>query len=155
MATTISRGLAAGEIDMLKPVFGSGIDYTKVWVHNYKWFPFQPDDTTMTPNGEEYWNPGDFLMDFSLSSVPVWKRAWFVHEGTHLYQHYGLKWNVTVRGIVSRNYKYKLDASKTKLSDYGLEEMGDIASDYYKLTQGDTIKKSYTLKDYAGLLPIK
>jgi type VI secretion system secreted protein VgrG len=108
----------------------------------------------MTPNGQEYWNPGDYEADFSLPSLALSKLGWFVHEGTHLYQHYGLKWNVTVRGAVSRNYNYTLVPAKKKLSDYKLEEMGDIASDYYKLKQGGSILKPYSLSDYAGLLPI-
>lgn len=140
---------------MLKAVFGSGITYNKVVIHNTKWAFFQPSDTTMTPNGEEYWNPGDYVPDFSVVGVPLWKKAWFIHEGAHLYQHYGLRWNVIARGIFSRNYNYKLDPAKTKLSDYGLEEMGDIASDYYTLKQGGSISpRTYVLADYASLLPI-
>jgi hypothetical protein len=152
----ISRDLTQNEVLMLRTVFGSGITYSSVKIHNEKWHFFQPDDTTMTPNGEEYWNPGDYLADFSPASVPLSTRAWFIHEGAHLYQYYGLKWSVIARGIVSRNYDYKLDPSKTKLSDYKLEEMGDIAADYYTLKNGGTIKASraYSLKDYAALLPI-
>jgi hypothetical protein len=153
--TDITRKLTQGEIDMLKGVFGSGIDYDKARVNNFKWIFLQPDGTTMTPNGQMYWNPGDYLPDFSLPSVPLSTRAWFVHEGMHLYQYYGLHWNVEARGIFSRNYNYTLDpAKKKKLTDYGLEEMGDIASDYYTLKQGGAITKHYSLPDYAALLPI-
>ncbi|HLK67358.1 MAG TPA: hypothetical protein VKU19_28175 [Bryobacteraceae bacterium] len=146
------RALTAGEIDMLKSVYGKGINYSAAQVHDEKWIPFQPDDTAMTPNGEMYWPPKHYSADFSKE--PIATRAWFVHEGCHLYQYYGLGWSVIARGIVSRNYNYTLDPKKTKLSDYGLEEMGDIASDYYTLTQGGTITKKYVLKDYASLLPI-
>ena len=139
---------------MLKDVFGSGIVYGSVRIHNYKWIVFQPDDTAMTPNGHMYWPPDHYLADFSLSTVTLGKRAWFVHEGAHLYQFYGLGWNVIARGAVSRNYDYKLDAKKKKLSDYALEEMGDIAMDYYTLKQGGTITRPYGLADYAGLLPL-
>ena len=153
--TDISRKLTSGEVDMLKLIFGSGIDYDATRINNFKWHFFQPDDTTMTPNGQEYWNPGDYEVDFSPPSVSLSKRGWFVHEGTHLYQHYGLNWNVTVRGVVSRNYNYTLDPAKKKLSDYKLEEMGDIASDYYTLKQGGAISRPYVLSNYAGLLPIR
>jgi hypothetical protein len=57
--------------------------------------------------------------------------------------------------MVDRNYDYKLDKAKTKLSDYGLEEMGDIASDFYKLRVGASIApRTYALSDYAALLPL-
>jgi hypothetical protein len=149
----ITRNLTAGEKEMLRAVFGTGITYSSVRIHNYKWFIFQPDDTAMTPNGQMYWPPAEYLADFSLSTVGLSTRAWFVHEGTHLYQHYGLGWNVIARGIVDREYNYTLDPAK-KFADYGLEQMGDIASDYYTLKQSGRITKSYGLADYASLLPI-
>jgi hypothetical protein len=150
---SISRGLTDGETAMLRSIYGSGITYGSVRIHDEKWHFFQPAHTTMTPNGEMYWNPGDYEADFSVASLS--KQGWFVHEGGHLYQHYGLHWNVIARGIVDRSYDYKLDPAKTKLSDYGLEEMGDIASDYYTLTKGGSISpRTYVLADYGTLLPI-
>jgi hypothetical protein len=148
----ITRLLTTGETNMLKAVFGSGITYGSVRVHNFKWAFFQPDDTAMTPNGEVYFPEKHYVADFSSQGLS--KRTWFVHEGAHLYQHYGLKWNVTLRGAFDRNYNYKLDPKKTKLSDYGLEEMGDIAGDYYTLKNGGSIQRPYKLSDYSKLLPI-
>src|SRR5580658_68574 len=148
----ISRKLTLGEITMLKSVFGSQITYDSVLIHDYKWWPFQPARTTMTPNGEEYWNKNDYVADFSHADLS--KRAWFIHEGAHLYQHYGLQWDVKARGIFDRNYNYTLDPNKTKLADYGLEQMRDIARDYYVLVNGGSIAKPYVLSNYLGLLPI-
>jgi hypothetical protein len=146
----IDRGLTAGEIAMLKSVFASTITYASVKVHNYKYIFFQPDDTAMTPNGEIYFPAGRYLADFSTASLS--NRAWFVHAGAHLYPFDSLGWSVKVRGIVDRNYDYKLDPKK-KFQDYGLEEMGDIAQDYYTLREGGRIARPYNLSDYATLLP--
>jgi hypothetical protein len=151
MSTT--RSLTPGETTLLRSVYGSGITYSSVRIHDYKWFPFQPDDTAMTPNGEMYWPAAHYMADFSVGSMS--KRAWFVHEGAHLYKYYGLHWSVTLRGIVDRNYDYRLDPAKTRLRDYGLEEMGDIASDYYTLRSGGSISpRTYVASDYSALLPI-
>jgi hypothetical protein len=149
---SISRKLAAGEKTMLQSVFGSQITYDSVVIHDYKWWPFQPGGITMTPNGEMYWNKVDYVDDFSKADLS--KQAWFIHEGAHLYQHYGLHWNVESRGIFDRNYDYVLDPAKTKLSEYGLEQMGNIARDYYILVKGGSIAKTYVLSNYLGLLPI-
>lgn len=146
----ITRGLTAGEIAMLSSVFGSTIPYAKVKVHNYKAYFFQPDDTAMTPDGEVYFPPAHFQADFSTASPS--DQAWFVHEGAHLYQYYSLKWTIKVRGIVDRNYDYTLDPAK-KFQDYGLEQQGDIARDFYKLKNGVAISKPYKLSDYATILP--
>jgi hypothetical protein len=148
----ISRVLTLGETDMLKRVFGAGITYTSVRVHNHKYIFFQPDNTAMTPNGSIYFPEAHYLADFSTASLG--DRAWFVHEGTHLYQYYGLGWNLIARAPFDRDYDYTLDPKKTKLGDYGMEQMGDIAQDYYKLKNGGSISKKYTLADYASLLPI-
>jgi hypothetical protein len=148
-----ARSLTSGEIALLRSVFGSGITYASVRINNTKWFIFQPDDTAMTPNGHMYWPPAHYVGDFSAELLG--KRAWFVHEGAHLYQYYGLRWNVTLRGITDRNYNYRLDPAKTSLSSYGLEEMGDIASDYYILRSGGSISpRTYVSSDYAALLPL-
>lgn len=150
----IDRPLTSGEIALLRSVFGNGITYSAVRIHDYKWFPLQPAGCTMTPNGEMYWNQADYEADFSTASVN--KKAWFVHEGGHLYEHYGLGWNVIARGIWDRQYTYTLIPSKTKLSDYGLEQIGDIARDYYYLTLGySNVHPPNVLADYTPvLLPI-
>jgi hypothetical protein len=148
----IHRVLTLGETTLLRSVFGAGINYTAVKVHNHKFIFFQPDDTAMTPNGQIYFPAKHYLSDFSTASLR--DRAWFIHEGAHLYQHYALGWNLIVRGPFDRGYDYKLDPTKTKFSDYGLEQMGDIAQDYYTLKNGGSISKSHTLAEYAALLPI-
>ena len=148
----VTRGLTAGEITMLRSVFGASITYASVRVHNFKWAFFQPANTAMTPNGQIYFPAEHYVADFSSTTLS--KRAWFVHEGAHLYQHYGLRWNVVVRGAVDRNYSYTLSPTKKSLSDYGLEEMGDICADYYTLVQRGAIVKPYKLADFATLLPI-
>ncbi len=149
---TIHRVLTLGETSMLKSVFGGGITYTAVKVHNHRFIFFQPGDTAMTPNGQIYFPEAHYLADFSTASLG--DRAWFIHEGAHLYQHYGLGWNLIARAPFDREYSYTLDPKKTQLKEYGLEQMGAIAQDYYTLKNGGSISKAYKLADYAGLLPI-
>lgn len=147
----IDRGLTAGETALLESVFAKTIAFSSVKVHNYKYIFFQPDDTAMTPNGEIYFPPKHYKADFSVESLSV--RAWFIHEGAHLYQYYSLKWIVKVRGIVDRSYDYKLDSRK-KFQHYGLEEQGDIAHDYYVLREGGKISRPYKLSQFARVLPL-
>lgn len=146
----IDRELTAGEIALLKSVFANTIEYSRVRVHNYKAYFFQPDDAAMTPDGEIYFPVKHYQEDFSTASLS--DRAWFVHEGAHLYQFYFLKWNIKLRGITDRKYDYTLETRK-KFQDYGLEQQGDIARDYYILSMGGRISKKYNLSDYATILP--
>lgn len=147
------RTLTEGERALLRSIFADNIDYEAARVYGRKWQFFQPRHTAMAPNGHVYFPPAHYLPDYSLLALPLATRAWFVHEGAHLYQHYGLGWNVIVRGMVSRRYSYKLTAGKP-FARYGLEQMGSIAADYYTLTQGGTIKPPYSLVDFAGTLPL-
>jgi hypothetical protein len=147
------RGLTEGEKDMLASVFAGYIDYDAAAIFARKWQFFQPKHTTMAPDGNMYWNPADYLEDFSLATVPLEKRAWFVHEGAHLYQHYHLRWNVIVRGAIDRRYGYKLVAGK-KFDKYGLEQMGSIAADYFTLLHQGCIKPPYVLSDFLDALPL-
>ena len=139
---------------MLRELFADHIDYDRARVFARKWQFFQPKHIAMAPNGNVYFPPPHHLDDFSLLDVPLHKRAWFVHEGAHLYQYYGLRWNVIARGIVQRRYRYRLTPGKP-FHAYGLEQMGSIAADYYTLTQGGRIDNGHTLIDFTGVLPLR
>lgn len=146
----ISRDLTQGEIEILKSVFANTIPYQDVKIRNYKAYFFQPDDTAMTPDGKIYFPAKHYLTDFS--TAPLHIRAWLVHEGAHLFQYYSLGWNIKIRGIADRNYDYTLDPRK-KFQQYGLEQQGSIAQDFYTLRNGGRISRPYNLSDFATVLP--
>ena len=126
------RGLTAGEVAMLRQVFGSSIDYGAVKLHNHGYwmlFGFQPDDTATAPNGEIYLPAELFKADFSLE-MDVHKRL-LVHEMTHVWQYqlgYPVKRVRTPRPRMS--YAYTLTAGR-HLCDYNMEAQGNILADYF------------------------
>ncbi len=135
----ISRPLTVGEIDMCKLVFQDSIDYTTVRVHNEEYLPFglQADDNAMTPNGEIYFNPDMYKLDFSVEKPEG--KIWFIHEMVHVWQYqlgYWIKWNafwIAVTGgyIGGRAYKYDPNEMFKTLPDYNMEQQGEIVSHYY------------------------
>jgi hypothetical protein len=52
-----SRALTPGEIALCRSVFGDAIDYAKVRLIKGKWWPFQPRNAAMAPNGRIYFHP--------------------------------------------------------------------------------------------------
>ena len=109
----------------------------------------------MTPDGNIYFHGSDYREDFSLPSVPVERRALFMHESTHLYQHYILGYHLMVSAPFGRKYDYQLEPGK-KLRQYGIEQMGSIVEDFYSLHHGRRKSGlSYTLKDYADAVPVR
>lgn len=64
------RLLTLGEKNLAQTVFGSSIQWNKVWVHCDSYLPFglQGKFVGMTPNGEMYFRKETYLNDFSLAS---------------------------------------------------------------------------------------
>ena len=136
---------------MLQDVFADGIDYGRVRIHPHR---LLSPTRAMTPWGRMYLPGGWYAPDLSSQAVPLNVRAVFVHEGAHLYQWYGLRRLVWLRGMVSRNYDYELVPGKPYPA-YGLEQMGQIAEDYYTLLNGGRTGRPYKLADYQPLLPVR
>jgi len=132
------RALTAGEIAMARTVFKDSVDYTKVKVHHGGWWVFFGlQNTAVTPNGEMYFPESTELYrdDFSNPDRSRYK-ALFMHEMTHVWQ-YQLGYPVKKRGLtITRQglkvYEYSLSVDKS-LSDYNLEQQGEILSDYYMI----------------------
>jgi hypothetical protein len=115
----------------------------------------------MAPNGSLYFPDNLFANDFAAPGVTLRRRALLVHEGTHLYQYYGLNWDVVARRVFTTGfnsrYSYKLQHGK-KLIEYGLEQMGMIAQHYYTLREGGTLERpydQYAMSDYLNMLPLE
>ncbi|WP_017518336.1 type VI secretion system Vgr family protein [Pseudomonas nitroreducens] len=132
------RELTAGEIAMARTVFKDAIDYSKVKVHHGGWWLFMGfQNTAVTPNGEMYFpkSTGYYRDDFS-STGRGRDKALFIHEMTHVWQYqlgYWVKWHalwVTSRGSAAYQYELKRDGL---LSNYNMEQQGEIVSDYYMI----------------------
>jgi hypothetical protein len=74
------RALTAGEIAMVRCLFGDAIDYGSVRIYKRRYPPFglQPVDCAMSPNGHMFFHKSRCLDDFSTGG----ERAchWFMHE---------------------------------------------------------------------------
>lgn len=130
------RGLTSGELAMARTVFGDGLNYKTILIHSHGWWLFmgmQDRNTAVTPNGKMYFPKDIYKPDFSESDT---SRALFMHEMTHVWQHqmgYGVKTHgltVTSRGRSA--YMYQL-TSDSHLSDFNMEQQGNIISDYYMI----------------------
>ncbi len=141
------RGLTAGEVAMLRQVFGSSVDYGAVKLHNHGYwmlFGFQPDDTATAPNGEIYLPADLFSPDFSVEPNDVGRLL--VHEMTHVWQYqlgYPVKRVRAPRPGMS--YRYALAAGK-QLCDYNMEAQGNILADYYLLKFRNEQRSLYELR---------
>ncbi|MGV3344240.1 hypothetical protein ACGVWS_00320 [Enterobacteriaceae bacterium LUAb1] len=120
------RRLPSGEMARCKTIFKDAIDYSRVNVHRGGDFPFglQSKNTAVTPNGERWFRPENFLREM-VSKHGV------IHEMTHVWQ-YQLGLNVKFSGVVSwaANYGYSLPNHRL-FSDYSMEQQASIVADYF------------------------
>jgi len=129
-----SRGLTAGEINMLRTVFGDSINYDSVQVTANA---IVINDTAISTDGNIRFDPSDYQDDFSQSSIQ--DKSWFVHEMTHVWQSQngyevfdnGLGLQGIMLGSDVNPYSYDLDPNKS-FRDYNMEQQADIISDYYR-----------------------
>lgn len=140
------RPMTIGEILMVECIFGTSIKYHEVKIYKRKFIFFQPDDTTMAPDGNIWFNPGFFEEDFS-AQPSLSKKAHFIHEMTHVWQKH-LGYPVMLRGAIriGLDYQYKLSEAK-KLSNYNMEAQGEIISDYFMLKHLNQ-PQSVSVKEY-------
>lgn len=135
-----SRSLTLREEALAKAVFKSSIDYKKVRIHDKKYFPLQPRDVGMTPNGEIYVS-GDLLYSSDYGVDSHYHKSFFIHEMAHVYQ-YQLKILNPIASAIGeyltngfnylKAYEYTLEVGKDLL-EYSLEQQAQIISDYFLL----------------------
>ncbi|MEK7858344.1 MAG: hypothetical protein AAB320_04300 [Elusimicrobiota bacterium] len=131
------RRLTPGEIEMLKPIFRDGIDYSKVYIYPETWNIFQPNNVIMAPNGNIYWPLGaGYNGDFSSSGTRG--HLDLVHEMTHVYQ-YQQGISVIGRRLEEGGiYAYVLDPKKT-MNDYTLEQQAVMVATYFYCVQNGNV----------------
>ena len=136
-----ARKLTAGEIKLAHSVFGDSLrlDYVQLktawWVLKHY---------AVSPNGNIYFHPIDWLEDFS--QVALGKQSWLIHELTHVWQlQQGLK---VVRGaLIDRRYDYVLEVGKPFFK-YGIEQQARMVQDYFVRRQ-----RGQDCQDLADCIP--
>ncbi|MCG3878061.1 type IV secretion protein Rhs [Psychrobacter sp. Ps6] len=119
-----SRYLTVGEIALARLVFGDSLKLDEVRLKTTWWVL---KNYAVSPNGNIYFNPADWIDDFSAASLG--KQSWLIHELTHVWQlQQGLK---VVRGaLIDRRYDYVLETGKS-FFEYGIEQQARMVQDYF------------------------
>ncbi|NUQ17279.1 MAG: vgr related protein [Sphingomonas sp.] len=122
----VSRPLTTGEIALARSIFGDAVDYSRVRLIKGKWWPFQPRNAAMAPNGNIYFHPvaGGWTEDFARE--PLFRQGFFIHEMTHVWQaQKGGRYYLPLMRHPFCRYGYELKAGKP-FSSYGLEQQAEI-----------------------------
>lgn len=150
-----SRALTREEAALARTLFGAAIDYGRVRVHDRKWWPFQPKDVTMAPDGDLWFHPDGGLFCTDFCDSPLHIQGLFVHEMTHVWQaqRSGRWWLPLMRHPFCR-YGYDIVPGKP-FDRYGIEQQAEIVRHTYLLRRGVAVPGKPGLDVYEALLPFR
>ena len=125
------RSLTQAECALAAGVFGDAIDYARVRVHRRKWWPFQPRDVTMAPDGHLWFHPLAPHYRDCFASASRATQAHFIHEMTHVWQAQTRgRWYLPLMRHPFCRYRYVLEDGKP-FDRYGLEQQAEIVKDAF------------------------
>lgn len=148
-----TRPLTAAEVTLAHSVFGNAIDLARVRIHHRRWFPFQPRNAVMAPDGDIWCHPKGVLWRdcYAAASLPM--QALFVHEMVHVWQAQTRgRWYLPLMRHPFCRYRYLLKPGRP-FAAYGIEQQAEIVADAFLLTRGVAKIGMPGLAAYRALLP--
>ncbi|MBV9559483.1 MAG: hypothetical protein JOY90_03325 [Bradyrhizobium sp.] len=132
-------------------MFGDAIDYAKVRVYERKWWPLQPRNWIMAPDGDLWLHPCGLLAGIDFAKAGLGLQGLFIHEMTHVWQHQkGIC--LLLRRHPFCRYAYRLAPGKP-FERYGIEQQAEITRDVFLLRRGVRRNAAAAKVNYAALLP--
>lgn len=143
--------MTGAERELAASIFGDAIDYGRVTLNRRKWFPFQPRRTLMAPDGRIWFHPKGphWCEDFGQASLS--RKALFLHEMTHVWQHQSGIFLPLRRHPFCR-YSYSLKPG-WPLQRYGIEQQAEIVRHTFLLREGRAVPGAPPLASYEAILP--
>jgi hypothetical protein len=134
-------------------MFGDAIDYERVRIHVRTWWPFQPRNVVMAPDGDLWFHPqGDLCRDDFGCAAPH-ERGLFIHEMTHVWQaQRGGRWYLPLMRHPFCRYDYTLVPGKP-FDRYGIEQQAEIVQHAWMLRQGMRVPGAAAPAEYEAVLP--
>ena len=123
----MSRSLTEGERAIAARLFGGALDPEPVRVHRARWWPLQPRNVVMAPNGAIWVHPKSALWRDDYARCEPMLTGLFVHELTHVWQHQHGIWLPLRRHPFCR-YRYAYRPGRP-LRRYGIEQQAEIVRD--------------------------
>ena len=148
-----ARPLTPEEIGLARTVFGGAIDYGAVSIRRRKWFPFQPRNTVMAPDGHIWVHPRSTLWRDDYAEAPPRLQGLFVHELTHVWQAQTRgRWYLVLMRHPFCRYRYDF-VPGWPLERYGLEQQAEIVRHVFLMRRGHGAPGAPALADLEAIFP--
>ena len=142
----IERVLTEGERRVAEAMFGAAIDPDRVRIHHRKWWPLQPANVAMAPDGHLWMGEALWREDFTVAEPSL--QALFVHELTHVWQaQRGGRWFLPFMRHPFCRYRYSIVPGRP-FRRYGLEQQAMIVEHAWRAR-----KRGAPDEALEGLLP--
>jgi hypothetical protein len=143
-----ARALTGGEIALAAEIFGPAIDYARVRVHHRRWWPLQPANVCMSPDGDLWFGRTSPLWREDFAKASLGLQGLFVHEMTHVWQaQQGGRWFLPMIRHPFCRYRYQPVPGKP-FRRYGIEQQAEIVRHVFLVRRGIT-----GVPDLSALLP--
>ncbi len=120
------RRLTLGETALAGLIFGNAIAYDMVRIHRRCWWPLQPREVVMAPDGHIWIHPKGLTWSDDFSSASLSMQGLFIHEMTHVWQaQKGGRWFLPLARHPFCRYAYRLVPGKP-FARYGIEQQAEI-----------------------------
>ncbi|RYD89186.1 MAG: vgr related protein [Sphingomonadales bacterium] len=147
------RPLTDAERNLARSMFGEAIDPGRVRIRRATWWPFQPRNALMAPDGDIWCHPRGPHWRDCYASASLAMQALFVHEMTHIWQaQRGGRWYLPLMRHPFCRYVYTLKPGKP-FARYGIEQQAEIVQDAFLLRNGMAKIGKPELEVYEALLP--
>ncbi len=150
-----SRALTEAEQALARSMFGEAIDLGRVRIRRATWWPFQPRNALMAPDGDIWCHPQGNLWCDCYASAGLSMQALFVHEMTHVWQaQRGGRWYLPLMRHPFCLYDYRVKQGKP-FRRYGIEQQAEIVEHAFLLRSGVAKFGKPGLAVYEALLPFR
>jgi hypothetical protein len=133
-----SRRLTPGETRLAKSEYSNTIDYDAVRIYHRSYFPGQPADRAMTPNGNIYFTQNDPHYRNDFSRAKIFDQSIFIHEMMHVHQfQHGMSTvAIAMAKFFHGGYDYFPVTKQRAFRDYGIEQQAMMVQDRFLLRNG-------------------
>lgn len=147
------RPLTAGEAALAVSMFGDAIALDRVRIHRARWFPFQPRDVVMAPDGDVWCHPDGSTWREDFSAEGLGPQGLLIHELTHVWQaQRGGRWYLPLARHPFCRYAYDWMPGRP-FAYYGIEQQAEIVRHAFLLRQGVCVQGKPGLAEYEAILP--
>ena len=134
------RPLTPGERALAAGMFGTALDPHPVRIHRAKWFPFQPRNVAMAPDGHLWFHPEGGVWSDDFSKESLGRQGFFIHEMTHVWQaQKGGRFYLPLMRHPFCRYRYALVPGRP-FRRYGLEQQAEIVAHVFLAEHGARLR---------------